>query len=270
MGHILPALEAPMQICTATRLEHAHIEALLSGEVLALRIPEYFPTGVCHAIADRLKESALLGQYVNAPLIERVGEAFFETISSQESENHYWNHAAEWIKQLRAHCAPMLTPIDKLRLDLDELWPAGATIQTLDGKKMFVGLVRVFGPESYAEPHQDHLEWNSVHCEQATNLISQLSGNIYLRLPPRGGDLNIWESSLSKLDYSQHKRLDSYGLDLDLNVSEALRIVPREGDLIIFNSRMIHSVTSCEDGERITWSTFIGWQGADHPLTLWS
>jgi hypothetical protein len=62
---------------------------------------------------------------------------------------------------MRRNFMPYLSPINRLRLELDEIWPPGAQIAAFEGKKMFVGIFRVMPPElsggSADDPHFDAL-----------------------------------------------------------------------------------------------------------------
>lgn len=259
-----------MDMITVSILQKSHLQVLTSGMVVAVRVARFLPLPVCCAISERLKTSQHLGRYKNAPLIGRAGQAFFECAVSSEDETRYWDHALEWVRELRACCQPVLSPIDKFRLELDEVWPCGATIQTLGGRKMFVGLVRLFSDLAYAEAHQDLLEWDAKSCDCTADLEGQFSANIYLEMPPKGGELCIWNRSFNLEEYQKLQNKNSYGIDGSSLRDESLCIAPQVGDLILFNSRNIHAVQPSIGGERITWSTFIGYRGPDEPLTLWS
>jgi len=263
-------MKSSMELITVSLLEKSYLQVLMEGKIPAIRVEKFVSPEACRSIADRLKQSPNIGQYRNAPLIGRMGQAFFECTASVEDETRYWEHALEWVRELRACCGPGLSPMDKFRLELDEIWPCGATIQTLAGRKMFAGLVRLFGNDAYAEPHQDHLEWDAKACNDTIKLKRQFYANIYLELPEHGGELCIWNRSLSMTEYSSLQIKNSYGLgDVSLT-GDSLCIKPYVGDLILFNSRNIHAVLPSHGGKRITWSVFLGYRGLHEPLTIWS
>ncbi|WP_340614752.1 hypothetical protein [Xenorhabdus thailandensis] len=65
-------------------------------------------------------------------------------------------------------------------------------------------------------------------------------------------------------------RGDSYGIEPSLLGEPALEIRPDVGDLLIFNSRCMHSVTAGVDDLRLSLSCFIGYRGTENPLSFWS
>lgn len=136
---------------------------------------------------------------------------------------------------------------------------------------MFAGLLRIFGEGSAAEPHQDHFDWDaSLHeIYEATYYPAQLAANVYLRLPERGGELAIWPVSLRRTEY-ERMRKGEYGVDPAQLRAEPVVLTPRLGELILFNARMVHAVYPPELGNRVTWSSFIGYRGDSEPLTIWS
>jgi hypothetical protein len=259
-----------MTIKTIDYLGFKDLLGLQRGDFSAIRVPNFYPDSLSGEIADRMSQSSLLGQYANAPLIGRVGQAYFECLTSEDHRITYEQNAVNWINQMRISIEPYLSPIDKLRLTLDELWPAGSKLAVLNGKKMFVGLARVFGPGANAEPHQDILSWDAPDASEAQDLDTQFAANIYLRMPESGGELVVWPKSLSRTKYQEYQIEGSYGIEEDKIGSEPIRITPKIGELVLFNSSMVHSVNSSEVGDRVTWSCFIGIRGSDKTLTVWS
>lgn len=256
-------------IITTDSLRYEDIRRLHSGEILAIRIPNFYSLDMCQEISDKMENSSLYGKYANAPSIGRVGQAFFECLASDDLISKYQNNAVNWIKEMRSYCSPYLSPIDKLRLSLDESWPGGAHLGVLDGQKMFVGLARVFGANSGADAHQDILAWDAPNSETANSMRGQLAANIYLKMPHQGGELKIWPKRLSHEEYQFHKFENGYGIDPKILNCEAAIIQPQVGELVMFNCTYVHAVSPCSEN-RVTWSCFIGNRKQSDPLMMWS
>lgn len=182
------------------------LSALIDGSVLAIRVANYADAQVCVEMTRRMLASPLYGKYENAPKIGRIGKALFETIDSVNAALGYLAGAPGWMEEMRMECAPYLSPIDRLRLEADILWPGGARVARLQGRPMFAGLLRVFEEGSEAEPHQDHLDWDvgPLGMHEGAYLETQLAANVYLEVPPSGGELVIWPSGLSREAYERY------------------------------------------------------------------
>ena len=163
---------------------------------------------------------------------------------------------------------PYLSPMDRLRLELDEEWKHGASLLDLGDGKMFCGLFRVLSGGVLA--HEDKLE-RDHHRElpERLNYTAQLAANIYLNVPDQGGNILSWNKSLGDHEYDE-LRGDSYGIEPKLLGPESSSIKPCTGDLIFFNPRKPHAITPSKGGERVTISTFILYGGSKKPLYFWS
>jgi 2OG-Fe(II) oxygenase superfamily len=251
---------ATKTITIRKRITRDALEALDRNEVGAVRVTDFMDQKTCEAIAKRMLKSKHYGRYKNAPKIGRIGKALFEC------------EAQRYMEDMRDACAPFANPIDLLRAQFDVIWPGGARIARLKGQPAFAGLLRVFSSGSYAEPHQDHLAWDvgPLGLGKEAFLKSQIAGNVYLKLPPRGGELMVWPGGLTREEYERARITGSYGVRQEALKGEPLVIRPQVGELILFPSTRTHSVVKSEGGDRVTWSCFIGSRGTDKPLEFWS
>ena len=267
-SNVLEKVRVP-SVVYSDSIKKWHIDGLLNGEVDVVRISNYYSPESCELLTAKLKGSDHYGHYANAPKIARVGMAFFEGQVSEVSMANYWKNAMTWLSSIRNLAEPYLTPVDRLRLELDEIWSAGAKLATIDKNKLFAGLAREFTEGSNAEPHQDVLSWD-VCGELSTDICNQLAANVYLSIPEKGGDLLLWDSYLTQDEYENNKIPGSYGVNQAYIGMPSVRVSPRVGELILFNSTRVHAVDSIMKGSRMSWSCFIGYSCTDMPLQFWS
>jgi 2OG-Fe(II) oxygenase superfamily len=253
---------------------------LLQGKYLALCIPNYYPQAEAQEVSEELIKQKTLERYLRAPDVgvQRTGITFFETNGSVELLERYYEQARFLIKNLRQACFPYLSPIDKLRLDLGDIWLPGASIENIHGRTMLAGIARVFEDGCELPPHQDILLRDVLDAGIAPtrpyeDLITQLSSNIYLRIPEIGGELEIWDSkpTIAEQQAIRDEEYEYEGIIDKVNLPPAtVAIRPEVGDLILFDSGRIHAVRPSQGGSRASMSIFIGYRGQDKPLTYWS
>ena len=190
----------------------------------------------------------------------------------------YYEQAQVSIQSLRQTCFPHLSPLDKLRLELQEIWVPGAHIENVHNQTMLAGIGRVFEDNFELPPHQDIFarDISDIGIPPAypfDNFITQLSANIYLQIPKSGGELEVWElkPSISAREAIRDREYKYEGiLDRNSLPSATLKIKPKVGELILFDSGRIHSVRPCQNGPRVSMSMFIGYRSREKPLTYWS
>lgn len=250
----------------ALTLEGLH--ALIHRDTLVLRVPGFIDAEACQAISRGLKATGYT-DYLNAPSVGRIGMSYFETARKQEIVDHYFATALANIHVLRDACAPRPCPIDTLRLLLDEVWPAGAGLQTLYGKKMFVGLSRCMKPGIPLLAHHDMFGRHAPNTPEAASLISQFGVNVYVDVPEEGGELAMWMKEISDAEFLE-LRGSHYGVPLELMDKPDFKVKPQNGDLILFNARKMHAVLAGDGCDRLTLSGFVGYRGEDERLTVWS
>lgn len=258
-----PALVAPT-LDTATLLQ------LTQREIGALHVRRFFAPEQGALAAQAAINHPKLGYY-HKQYTSSVGRICMPHIDSEwdvQAAECYHREAIENTHDMRELFSPYPSPADRVRLLLQEYWPAGANLQRLHGRTCFVGAIRVFKPStSKFYPHNDRLDEES-DAPELEGMVEQLVVNMYLQVPSEGGDLQLW---LREPTAEETERIrDVEGLLPDSIEPPALVIHPEAGDLIIFSSRMLHAVTSSEEDYRVGMAAFIGCFGPQRPLSYWS
>jgi hypothetical protein len=239
---------------------------LIERRTLALRIPRYYPIDG----ADRTSQLIIQGHGTEGVGgAKRFGIPFYDTHGNPDVLELYYSQAVAVQRRLRQIFAPFQSPIDKMRIELQEVWPSGALPENLDGRSLFVGLGRVFEHDIEGLPHQDVLRRDSPE-PKARTIQAQLGSNIYLQCPASGGELEVWDLYLSDEEFAQLKTPGSYGIERFKLSEPTVVISPQPGDLILFNSESVHAVRAIHGRTRVSVSSFIGYRGFDAPLTTWS
>jgi hypothetical protein len=250
--------------------KHALLQ-LFEGEKVALVLDDYCPPEACDAIADRIVSHARVGGYVVAKEIHRFGLSFYDTAKDRALMERYFADAVATMHDLRDASAPYC-PLDRLRCTLDEVWPGGATVAELGGRKMTAGAARVFRSNVGALPHVDSLGFDADRVPDAPVFLTQVSANVHLCKPGKGGELELWHKRILTEEEQSAYRLPSstYGLDRDRLGHPAARIHPRQGQLILFDSTRCHAVCPSDGWTRVTLALFIGYSGVGKPLRVWN
>ncbi len=130
------------------------IIALAEQELAVIQVRAFVPAHVCALLAERA-ESHGYSSYLNVPSVRRIGMAFYETEGRADLIEQYFAEARQHLRDFRRACEPYCSPIDILRCTLDEIWPYGANLQTLDQRKMYIGLSRMVSAGTTFLAHHD-------------------------------------------------------------------------------------------------------------------
>ncbi len=257
-------------IAVAHELNTETLTLLSERKIGAIHVKGFYPKDIAGQVSLKAIDHPKLGYY-NKKYTSSVGRICMPHIDSEwnkEAARKYHGEAVENIHDIRSLFSPYATPIDQIRLLLQEYWPGGANIQNLYGHKCFVGAIRVFKPSvSKFYPHHDRIDEES-DAPELNGMKEQVVANVYLQAPEKGGDLQLWLR-----DPTEKEKIlirDVEGLLPESVEPPALVIHPKQGDLIIFSSRMLHAVTPSEDSYRVGMAAFIACYGLDRPMGYWS
>ncbi|PWQ94476.1 2OG-Fe(II) oxygenase [Leucothrix arctica] len=256
----------------STELTHQSLSDLCNGDILVIRVPNYYSSIACEKILSNLdSEQKITEKYDNAPELDiyRLGMAYFETRFNKSLLDTYFSSSDKFHEAVEDICYPHTTPLEEFVKDLDDLWPAGATIQTLEDKDMMPGLVRVILQDQLFPPHQDMLTRDVPDLPKKDHPISQLAVNIYLRNFEEGGELEIWDYAPDDTEVKQLYTGAHDFIDRNKIPVSSLTIKPQAGELILIQSSKLHSVRPGTGGNRVAFSCFSAYRGEDKPLTYW-
>ncbi|PJZ68824.1 hypothetical protein CH373_15515 [Leptospira perolatii] len=254
----------------ATTLNTETLLQLMNHEIGAIHIKNYVPKEVCEAVVPKTLEHPAMGHYhkLYTSSVGRIHMPHIDTRWDAIETKKYHDGAIAAIEEIRELFFPYISPIDKLRLLLQEYWPAGANLARFRNRACFVGACRVMQPKkSFFYPHNDHIV-QETDAPEIEGLIEQFVANAYLQVPEEGGDLHLWLRNPTPKE--KEAILDVEGLLPETIEPPRLVIHPEPGDLIICSSVMLHAVTPVETTHRVCMASFIGCKGPDQPLMYWS
>lgn len=255
-----------------------------SSRTLAIVVRNYLPVHQCAAITKTLaKADDAFQNYGFAPELKilKTGLLFGEACidKGDEAMTKYFDMAPDTERLMAKMLGPHGDPMALLRADLAALWPKGAEVAKMWGRRMLPGSVRALSAGSDIIPHQDDL-LSEIPREPSFVPSVELVSNVYLSTPEpgNGGELKVYDSAPSYPanykdmynDFSSGKReLISSDIAKDLETTESVTLAPLTGDLILFRGRCIHAVRKVHKGTRASSCVHIGYSGDDEPLRCW-
>ncbi|WP_250301018.1 hypothetical protein [Streptomyces sp. A 4/2] len=238
---------------------------LAAGTLAAVRIPAHLRDVDCKALVQAL-DSHEFDTYDERriyPPVMKLGPAVFDYYLDDGIRDEYWEHAAEsrrtWKQLVGDH-----DPLDLLVGELRRIWGGSVEPATVDGRELFVGMVREL--TGGARMHFDELmrEFPGVLDQQ---LVAQFGFNCYIAVPDDGGELVVYRRRWKPSDEAHRV---GYGWSESVAADEPrVEIKPGLGDSIWFDSRNFHAIKPNSEGRRLSLSFFCG-VTTENKIVLWS
>jgi hypothetical protein len=243
-------------------LSETAIRSLCRHKILAVRVEGSINASEYYSALPNLLNSSIL-RHVQAPNAELwwLGHSVFERSTNQ-------NDSVATNEALRTLFQPLLSPIEHLSSLFAGCWPDGMLGLEFDGKIPGLGMFRFMRGNGESLPHQDDVRWIDQCPEELRNPEGQLAAILYLAVPQSGGELCLWDSSLTLQDYRELQGRNAFGIDWSMVSPPSVSLVPKAGEVIIFDSTRLHAVRPFT-GERMTCICFMG-VTARNQLVVWA
>lgn len=277
------------QILTTDALTREGLAALFERRISALHVPGFCTPESAESLCawvmarsgiENWKVSVFrngVAKVEDSDTSYGIGIPFGLAVRSREDFVRYFQEAGPLAREMRT-AAGGLSPIDRLRLDLDEAWPKGARIARFRGLRRALGLARVMTPTGLFEgvaktEGMVHVDTLPVQKKGA----GRFSANVYVHMPPAGGELSIYSVSPTSMDLLRNFSLMKNLINFDASAQEMIRsrlpppitLRPAVGDLILLDTSRPHAVRGFSEGYRVTIQCWVDYD-AKRGLALYS
>jgi hypothetical protein len=223
------------------------LQALIHGEVLGIRVPNFISAQDCYRIASTVTISPHFR--FDGPGFRGLGPGSF---ALPTAERDYFS-SANLIDHILAR------PYEALESAL------GTLQRPLydDVRRMRPLTARRYDDKFVAAPHQDMDQGKYPWAQH-----SQLGISLCIVTPESGGAIRLWDHAYGPAEYAERKLPDGFELDESLIVPHDAAIESGVGELLILNARQIHAIDRITKGARISVSGFLAADGSD--FLIWS
>ena len=237
------------------------LRALIDNRVPAVSMSGFATPAEVEALARELTEHSLRTRSITQ--VTRLGISQYQQ-GLCGSKQEYFDTARSIAPAFRAIFERSLSPVDRFLSRLRELGFDADVMAEPGFGSYWAGTGKLrngFSPIHVDFAPQDSEGWAIGES------VAQLAWNFYLRVPPTGGELLVWDK-LWLPEHDVHQVSDSYYYTDEAVEGVARLEFPVEaGQVVILNSRNFHAVAESED--RLAFGSFIS-VFDDGRLRLWS
>ncbi len=249
-------------------LTEANLDLLLDFRIPGIIVERFMAREVCDRVAGRLREMAFENyDHLNEIPVHHVGLC-----------HNQWAHDEKSVYFSKKDQAQAVIDSIYEGLAVDPVSMVADAIASKARRrvgvfeepgfgKYFAGAFRRF--RGHGRLHVDHAPSHIRRPWAVTEITRQLTWNIYYSMQDRGGELVIYDTIHTAQNDGMKVPGEYYFPYEVLERNGCLRVTPKVGDLIIFNTQNFHEILGHPDGLRISQTSFIGLK-RDGSLGLWS
>jgi hypothetical protein len=230
-----------------------HHKGFLSPELLSTLSP----------LVDDMPLTSVNQERVYPPVL-RFGPTLNDFARDGQLDPGYWEASA----LARAEWTAARLPCDPFEVCLDWLgrvWGSSPEAALIGGHPLLAGTIRKSA--GGLRVHFDEVAREFPHGLFDQKVVAQLALNVYLAVPPIGGETTIWRHTWEPID--EAARI-GYGYEeLVVEDVQSITVRPEAGDALLFNPRLYHKVAPSGDAARVSVAMFLGIT-VDGAIVVWS
>lgn len=255
----------------STGANHISRESLLDlfqNRIPFIHIENFFNTPICDEVVRKFKTFAYWQSYgfeEEAKGVKKFGVA--QCDYEYLDKSGYFEEAKRTTEVQRKILEKHLNPIEKVcqMITRNSSIPAFRAYDNKYNAPYYAGIFRNL--DGGAKLHIDFAKRDAIDWE-ISSVDAQITWNIFLNDDFQGGETLVFNRPWIIQD--ERKRLENnYCYDeILVENTEYVKLAPRKGDLVIFNSRNYHKVLD-SSADRLTVSSFLGLT-KDRHIWAWS
>ena len=253
-------------------LTRDNLELLFNNLIPAIRVKKFANLKECNSFINAIRwaeENDIMKYYSVKPKVGYIGTAQVEFRWGHKKSNYF-----EAVKQAWSDWEKVVNkswnPLDKFIQLLSNITGHDARIaQETEYGNLFAGIIRK--ASNGIGRHVDFAPMNSPDYD-ISQINSQLGWNLFVDAPSQGGITTIYNRPWNVNVIKGQEPPMSYGLSDDhILGAEKFSYKSNSGDIVIFNSRNPHEVSSGnpDDSDRLQIGSFIG-RLPNNNMVLWS
>lgn len=253
------------RVATAPALDRELLSALVTGELVAIQIPDWFSPERCGEVVARVLAHPQLSPF-DGESIRHVGLSTAVRDASAEGAARYRAGGLAQRQLIRELFAPWLSPADRLRLELAECWPSGTRPKYVGGALVDGGEVRIM---EEGVGHYLHCDLTDPNDDEPCR--ARYFSSVVIEAPAAGGELLLWDDvgtdEANDMAFAVQERLGIAAM-LEQAPPPTWEFPPHPGELIIAHAARLHAVRPVRSGRRIVALASFNFSGPDRPLIV--
>lgn len=240
------------------------LEELCTGKIPALIIRNFYRKEICEKITKRVSGFSIF--YHGDSYLKKIG-VFLSAYLNQKEQ--YFVDAKKSNQQI-SNIFGVENPINKINNIICDTSRLEKIKSAAEGELDYsCGIIRIWENEDVGPLHRDYASFESPNFKISRHK-NQLSCVLYLQSPKKGGELVIHNQEWQKSDEKFRSIGFGYSREV-LKGSEYAIVIPKQGDLVIFNPKFFHEIFPTKgESNRLTFGYFIGFSPNSNVGEFWS